>query len=92
MTTENNTLKTKYEAVYRALVATYGEPTWQPHNPPVDELVCTILSQATSDTNLIRHGRETCLARNPHCHRCSISIYCDYYQNQMANFTQKTAV
>jgi endonuclease-3 len=234
ITAENNTLKAKYEAVYRTLVATYGEPAWQPHNPPVDELVCTILSQATSDTNrdkgfsalnerypdwesvmnappqevvdtiysaglanqkgpriqaalchvlekrgaieldflaemplaeaiqwltrikgvgrktaaiillfsfgrpvfpvdthvhritrrlgligekvtatkahdlleqigdpdtfypmhmnLIRHGRETCLARNPHCHRCSISIYCDYYQNQMADFTQKTAV
>jgi endonuclease-3 len=224
MTAENEPLQTKYEAVYQTLVATYGKPTWQSHNPPVDELVCTILSQATSDTNrdkgfsalkeryadwesvmnappeeivdtiysaglanqkgpriqaalryvldkrgeieldflaemplaeavqwltrikgvgrktaaiillfsfgrpafpvdthvhritrrlgligekvtaekahdlleemgdpptfypmhmnLIRHGREVCLARNPHCHRCPISIYCHYYQSQ----------
>ena len=51
MTTEFETLPAKYQAVYQALVACYGEPVWQPHNPPVDELVCTILSQATSDTN-----------------------------------------
>ncbi|NJN54933.1 MAG: endonuclease III [Anaerolineae bacterium] len=41
----------KYTAVYTTLAQTYGEPVWQPHNPPVDELVCTILSQATSDSN-----------------------------------------
>lgn len=44
-------LKAKYTAVYHTLAQTYGEPVWQPHNPPVDELVCTILSQATSDSN-----------------------------------------
>lgn len=224
MMTEKEPLQAKYKAVYQALAAAYGEPVWQPHNPPVDELVCTILSQATSDTNrdkgfnalkerypdwesvmaappeevvatiysaglanqkgpriqaalrhvqaqrgaieldflaemplaeaikwltgikgvgrktaaiillftfgraafpvdthvhritkrlglignkvtaekahdilealgdpatfypmhmnLIRHGRETCLARNPHCHRCPISIYCDYYEEK----------
>lgn len=41
----------KYTAVYRQLVTQYGEPVWQQHHPPVDELVCTILSQATSDLN-----------------------------------------
>ena len=51
MTTNKEPLITKYQAVYQALVDNYGEPVWQPHNPPVDELVCTILSQATSDTN-----------------------------------------
>jgi hypothetical protein len=28
-----------------------AKPTWRPHLPPVDELVSTILSQNTSDTN-----------------------------------------
>lgn len=41
----------KYTAVYQALAAEYGEPAWQRYHPPVDELVCTILSQATSDIN-----------------------------------------
>ncbi len=44
-------MKAKYAAVYHALTQTYGEPEWRPHHPPVDELVCTILSQATSDVN-----------------------------------------
>lgn len=44
-------LKAKYTAVYQALAAEYGEPVWQQYLPPVDELVCTILSQATSDSN-----------------------------------------
>ena len=51
MTKDTIPLQEKYQAVYQALAAHYGEPVWQPHNPPVDELVCTILSQATSDTN-----------------------------------------
>lgn len=41
----------KYNAVYQALAQAYGEPVWQAQLPPVDELVCTILSQATSDIN-----------------------------------------
>lgn len=48
---EEERLREKYTAVYQKLITVYGEPTWQPHNPPVDELVCTILSQATSDIN-----------------------------------------
>jgi endonuclease-3 len=47
----DDVFKEKYTAVYQSLVHVYGEPQWQPHTPPVDELVCTILSQATSDTN-----------------------------------------
>jgi endonuclease-3 len=224
MTSEMDRLRDKYQAVYQQLIEFYGKPVWHPHNPPVDELVCTILSQATSDINrdkgfttlkerfpnwesvidaptedvveaiyssglanqkgpriqaalsyierecgelnldflaemplpaaikwltnikgvgrktaaiillfsfgrpafpvdthvhritkrlgligekvtaekahdlleeigdpetfypmhisLIRHGRQICVARNPHCHRCPISIYCDYYQSQ----------
>jgi endonuclease-3 len=29
----------------------YGEPTWRPHLDPISELVSTILSQNTNDTN-----------------------------------------
>ena len=30
--------------------------------------------------NLIRHGRETCLARNPKCRQCPLQSDCDYFQ------------
>ncbi len=33
------------------LSALYGEPVWRPHGDPMTELVLTILSQNTSDTN-----------------------------------------
>jgi endonuclease-3 len=41
----------KYRIVYDLLAAAYGEPDWRPALPPLDELVSTILSQSTSDTN-----------------------------------------
>ncbi len=44
-------LRTKYRTVYQLFVDSYGEPAWRAHLPPVDELVSTILSQNTSDTN-----------------------------------------
>jgi len=44
-------LRQKYTIVYEQLAETYGEPRWRQHLPPVDELVSTILSQSTSDTN-----------------------------------------
>jgi endonuclease-3 len=44
-------LKEKYRTIYRLLLEEYGEPEWRQHLPPVDELVSTILSQSTSDTN-----------------------------------------
>lgn len=28
--------------------------------------------------NLIRHGRETCIARNPKCEQCVLKPYCNY--------------
>jgi endonuclease-3 len=34
-----------------ALVPSYGLPSWRPHHDPMTELVLTILSQNTSDTN-----------------------------------------
>jgi endonuclease-3 len=41
----------KIDPIYHALLRVYGQPTWRPHNPPLDELVLTILSQHTSDLN-----------------------------------------
>jgi endonuclease-3 len=38
-------------AVHRTLVDHYGQPTWRNPLPPLDELVSTILSQNTNDTN-----------------------------------------
>ncbi|WP_119072486.1 endonuclease III domain-containing protein [Aggregatilinea lenta] len=40
-----------YREIAYILEATYGYPEWRPFLPPVDELVSTILSQSTSDTN-----------------------------------------
>ena len=37
--------------IVRRLSALYGEPVWRPHGDPMAELVLTILSQNTSDTN-----------------------------------------
>ena len=55
MTTSQNIapddLKEKYRRIYERLVVEYGQPKWRQHLPPVDELVSTILSQSTSDTN-----------------------------------------
>jgi endonuclease III len=52
MATQSNYPKESlYRQVYLRLLESYGEPTWRPHLPPVDELVSTILSQNTSDTN-----------------------------------------
>ena len=44
-------LKAKYQRIAAALRKTYGYPEWRQHLPPVDEMVNTILSQNTSDTN-----------------------------------------
>jgi endonuclease-3 len=41
----------KYLHIARLLAEQYGYPTWRRHLAPVDELVSTILSQNTSDTN-----------------------------------------
>ena len=38
-------------AVHLCLLDFYGQPTWRNPLPPVDELVSTILSQNTNDTN-----------------------------------------
>ena len=47
---DNQTIE-KGQAVYNLLEAFYGLPEWRTPLPPVDELVCTILSQNTNDVN-----------------------------------------
>lgn len=44
-------LAQKARAVHAALLQFYGEPTWRNPLPAVDELVSTILSQNTNDSN-----------------------------------------
>ena len=39
------------DEIVRRLSVLYGEPVWRPHGDPMTELVLTILSQNTSDTN-----------------------------------------
>ncbi len=53
MTTDKTILKLKkrYAQIAQILVDTYGYPTWRSQLAPVDELVSTILSQSTTDTN-----------------------------------------
>jgi len=41
----------KAKQVHQRLLEAYGEPTWRQHLEPVSELVSTILSQNTNDTN-----------------------------------------
>lgn len=37
-----------------------------------------------SDINryLVRHGQVVCLPNHPHCERCKVSAYCDYYKHK----------
>lgn len=44
-------LRTRALAVHHRLLDRYGEPAWRQPLPPLDELVSTILSQNTNDTN-----------------------------------------
>jgi len=62
-----NRLVAKYKRVFHKLVDIYGRPQWEQHLPPVDELVCTILSQSTSDSNRDK-GFTALLARFPDWH------------------------
>lgn len=47
----NEKLQQKVAKVQERLLDAYGEPQWRPHLEPVAELVSTILSQNTNDTN-----------------------------------------
>ena len=41
--------------------------------------------------NLIRHGREVCIARSPRCERCPLQDLCNYFQKQVADNVEPTA-
>ncbi len=64
MTNIPQTLTEKYQRIARILTEIYGAPRWRQHLPPVDELVSTILSQNTNDTNRDR-AFEALRARYP---------------------------
>jgi endonuclease-3 len=51
MAESNEKLQQKVAKVQERLLDAYGEPQWRPHLEPVAELVSTILSQNTNDTN-----------------------------------------
>lgn len=44
-------LRQRAQKIHRRLIEFYGEPVWRSPLSPVDELVSTILSQNTNDTN-----------------------------------------
>jgi len=46
-----STLSTRALKIHETLLQAFGNPTWRTPLPPVDELVSTILSQNTNDTN-----------------------------------------
>jgi endonuclease-3 len=49
--TELDALRERALAIHRRLVDFYGEPLWRDPQPPLDELISTILSQNTNDRN-----------------------------------------
>ena len=50
----SDALRDKYNAVFHILNEVYGRPVWRSHGSPLDELIGTILSQATADVNTAR--------------------------------------
>jgi endonuclease III len=46
--------RTRVQDIEHGLAALYGHPTWTSHGPPLDELIATVLSQHTSDSNTER--------------------------------------
>lgn len=57
----------QYAAVFGILNEVFGRPVWRSHGSPLDELIATILSQATADTNTARAYAEL-TARFPDWH------------------------
>jgi endonuclease-3 len=47
---------------------------------PVMEAIAPPEDYYAFHLNMIRHGREICNARSPHCEACPLTMYCDYYQ------------
>src|SRR6188768_3800329 len=55
---DHEALVEKAEFVFARLVEFFGEPQWQAGDDPVDELIWTILSANTNDTNSGRAFRQ----------------------------------
>lgn len=55
---DHEALIAKAEFVFARLIEFFGEPQWQPGDDPVDELIWTILSANTNDTNSGRAFRQ----------------------------------
>ena len=49
-----NSLSKRALKIHEKLLEAFGDPTWRNPLPPIDELVSTILSQNTNDTNCDR--------------------------------------
>lgn len=54
ITTHTSELAEKARVTYQELAAIFGLPEWKPGSDPVDELIWTILSANTNDTNSAR--------------------------------------
>ncbi len=57
-------MRRRAQRVHEKLLEAFGEPTWRTPLPPIDELISTILSQNTNDTNRDRAFTSLC-ARFP---------------------------
>jgi endonuclease-3 len=57
-------LRARAQNIFRKLEAVYGKPAWEDQKPPVDELLSTILSQNTNDSNRDKAFQALC-ARFP---------------------------
>ncbi|UCC89979.1 MAG: endonuclease III [Anaerolineales bacterium] len=51
MTDSHEHLRAKTQAIHHQLIQIYHQPQWRPHLDPISEVVSTILSQNTSDSN-----------------------------------------
>jgi endonuclease-3 len=49
------------------------------HAHPVMEAIVPAEDYYAFHIYLIRHGRDTCNARQPHCERCPLTAHCNYY-------------
>ncbi len=51
----------------------------------IETVLCDLLSPkdwCQFSHNLIFHGRRICKARNPLCHKCNLTNFCNYYKEQ----------
>lgn len=56
---------------------------------PVMEAIVPPSDYYAFHLNVIRHGREVCQARSPHCERCPLTAHCDYFQHQISHTRER---